>query len=305
MPVHGLKADLELAALVGSAGAVSYFIHGEVLSNIMFTFLLGALFFLIGLHLDLDFEKSLDHRLDRLTISVLSVFVLTPVIAYLFSFAAAREAFLVIAASATAIGSPRVWSNLSGGDGKLAGVTGSTSFLLSFIATPVLFYILYPSADLQLLSVNAVKFAAPFVLGLMLRNYESSIVEDMRMHFSKMSFWLITVITLVQVEFLYSSAALDIGLFVIAAVLFAVFTAVSFLAGFTAAESLGFYTRESISVGYTSASKNVALGFLLASQIGGEVIALVGLYYFVRQLTGTALVEFLRRYDISRLKPQY
>ena len=305
MPVHGLKADLELAALVVSAALFSYLIQGALLSNVLFSFLLGALFFLIGLHLDLNFESVLDHRLDRLTIATLLVFLATPLVAYSFSFVAAKEAFIILAASATAIGSPRVWSNLSDGDGKLAGVSGSTAFLLSFILTPIIFFLLYQKADLQMLSINAALFGVPFIAGVALRNYNNFIIDDMRVHFSKMSFWLITVITLVQTGFLYSSGTLDYTLFIVAALMFAAFTFVNFVLGFAVSELLGFYQKESIALGYLSGTKNIALAFLLAAQVSGEAIALVGVYYFTRQLTGTGLVKFAKWYDLSKLTGQY
>lgn len=301
MPIHGLKADLELAALVGSAALVSYLINGVLLSNIMFTVLLGGLFFLLGLHLDLDFDTALDHRLDTLSVIALLVFLATPLLGYSFSLIGAREAFLVIAASATAIGSPRVWSNLSGGDGKLAGVGGSTSILLSFVLTPVLFTLFYQDANLQLLSINAAKFALPFLAGLGLRNYGNMVIEDFRVHFSKISFWLITTITLIQFGFLYEAGALNYSLFLGAAALFSLFALASFSMGFIISELLGFYQKESIAIGYLSGTKNIALAFLIASQLGGQTIALVGVYYFTRQLTGIGITRVLKRYDLTRV----
>lgn len=305
MPVHGLKADLELAGLLGSAAVFSFLVEGALLSNVLFSFLLGALFFLIGLHLDLDFESALDHRLDRLTIATTLVFLVTPIIAYSFSIIAIKEVFLVLAASAAAISSPRVWSNLARGDGKLAGVSSSTAFLLSFMLTPIIFFLIYPSADLQILSVNASMFGIPFITGLALRNYENFLIKDMRVHFSKISFWLITVITLVQIEFLYSSGVLDVTKFILAGLMFTVFTLVSSGLGFALSELLGFYQKESIALGFVSGSKNIALAFLLASQVGAEAIALVGLYYFVRQLTCTGILNFTRNTELSRITGQY
>jgi L-ectoine synthase len=46
MPLHGLKSDLELALLVITAGAASFFVSGQIFSNVLFTFLLAALFYL-------------------------------------------------------------------------------------------------------------------------------------------------------------------------------------------------------------------------------------------------------------------
>lgn len=301
MPVHGLKADLELLGLVASAAIASYLVHGAVLSNIMFTVLLGGLFFLLGLHIDLDLEGALNHRLDTLTVIALMVFAVTPLIAYSFSFLGATEAFLVLAASATAIGSPRVWSNFAGADGRLAGVGGSISILLSFLLAPVIFAIVYPQADLQMLSLNAAKFALPFLAGVSLRNYENFVIDDLRIHFSKMSFWLITTITLIQFGFLYEAGALNLGLILGSAVLFSLFTIVSYCLGFAISELVGFYPKESVAIGYISGTKNVAIAFLLASQINGQTIALVGLYYFTRQLTGIGITKALKRYDVTKV----
>ncbi|MFB6215366.1 MAG: bile acid:sodium symporter, partial [Candidatus Aenigmatarchaeota archaeon] len=207
MPVHGLRADLELVALTVSAAVFSYFLTSQIVSNVMFATLIAGLFFLEGLHIDLGFIDDVRRRSKQYLLGILSIYLVAPLVALGFSmvFPSLRNLLLVIGISAGALGSPRVWSNLSKADGKLAGRVGSLSIVLALFMTPLLILVLPVEIDLSMLMRNSVIAIIPFAAGIGLKNYRGSWVEDARNHFSKLCFWLIVVITLAQFDIILSS----------------------------------------------------------------------------------------------------
>ncbi|PSG99234.1 MAG: hypothetical protein BRC29_03855 [Nanohaloarchaea archaeon SW_7_43_1] len=294
MPFHGLKTDLELAFLVVSAGAVSYFISGQVLSNVLFTFLLASLFFLVGLHLDLGFFKAIRNKSKQLSLAILSVYVLVPAIAYIFSYIPSHigDVFLVLGASGAALGSPAIWSNLAKADGDLASYAGSFSVFGSLIFAPALLLLFPLEVDYSLMIDNLVFAVIPFLIGVVTQSYENYLIEDMRIHFSKLSFWLITVITFVQARLiLQADGVIYTSQLFIAGLLFGAFSVLTFGYSHILGMLSGFYEKEARTIGFISSTRNVAIAFFIGAHVSPEVVLLVGLYYFVRQLMGVLFVD--------------
>lgn len=294
MPFHGLKTDLELVALIGSAGAVSYFVSGQVLSNVLFTFLLASLFFLVGLHLDLGFFKAIRNKGKQLSISLLSVFALVPAIAYIFSYVPGHigDVFLVLGASGAALSSPAIWSNMANADGDLASYAGTFSIFASLIFVPVLLLLFPLEVNYSLMIENLVFVVVPFLIGVITQNYENNLIEDLRIHFSKLAFWLITLITLVQGRLiLQADGVLYVSQLLVASLLFAAFSVLTFGYSHILGVISGFYEKEARAIGFISSSRNVAIAFFIGVHVSPEVVMLVGLYYFVRQVTGVIFVD--------------
>lgn len=294
MPFHGLKTDLELAVLIVSAGAVSYFVSGQVLSNVLFTFLLASLFFLVGLHLDLSFFRAIRNKGKQLSLSLIAVFGLVPAVAYIFSFIPGHigDVFLVLGASGAALSSPKIWSNLAKADGHLASYAGTFSIFGSLIFVPVLLLLFPLNIDYSLMMENLVFVVAPFLIGIVTQNYENNIIEDLRIHFSKLAFWLITLITLVQTKLiLQTDGAIYISQLLIAVLFFAAFSILTFGYSHVLGILSGFYEKEARAVGFIASSRNVATAFFIAVHVSPEAVMLVGVYYFVRQVMGVIFVD--------------
>lgn len=294
MTLHGLKTDLELLVMLLTAGIASYLVTGQVLSNVLFTFLLASLFFLIGLHLDLGFFGALRNRRKPISLALVSVFGLVPAIAYIFSFVPGQigDAFLVLGASGAALSSPRIWANISNSDGNLVRYGSTFSFFGCMIFTPILLYLFPIDIDYSLMAQNLPLVAIPFAVGLVTRNYENRIIEDLRIHFSKLSFWLITVITLVQTKLILQADGLVYGSrLLIAALLFSAFGVLTFGYSHILGVLSGLYEKEARALGFISSSRNIAVAFFISVHVSAEAVMLVGVYYFVRQLTGFLFVD--------------
>lgn len=294
MPFHGLKSDLELAALVATAGVASYFVSGQIFSNVLFTFLLASLFFLVGLHLDLHVFKALREKRKQLVLALVAVYGLTPAIAYVFSMLPGYmgEVFLVLAVSGAALGSPRIWSNLAKADGDLASYTATFSLVGAPVFIPLLVFLLPLQLDTSLVLSNIPIAAVPFLVGMVAQNYENDILQDLRIHFSKLAFWLIVLITLVQFRFLFQAeGALYVSKLLVASLFFAAFSLLSFGYSHLLGVFTNLYEKESRAIGFIGSSKNIAVAFFLAAHLSGEAVLLVGLYYFVRQLMGLLYVD--------------
>lgn len=294
MPFHGLKSDLELAALVVTAGATSFFVSGQIFSNVLFTFLLASLFFLVGLHLDLSLFSALRHKRRQLTVSLIAVYVLTPIIAYVFSLLPGYigEVFLVLGVSGAALGSPMIWSNLASADGDLASHTATFSLLFAPVFVPILVFLMPLEFNTSLVVGNIPIIAVPFLVGMLAQNYENGFLQDLRIHFSKLAFWLIVLITLVQFRLLVQEqGALYTSELLISSVFFGAFSLIAFGYSHLLGIFTELYEKESRAIGFIGSSKNVAIAFFLAAHLSGEIVLLVGVYYFVRQLMGLTFVD--------------
>ncbi len=286
MPLHGIEADLELAALIIGSALISYLIEGALVSNYLFAGLLAGLFFLVGTHLE-----HFNPRKREVVTGVLSIY-LTGLgiggILYLLGFG---PVMLALGLSAAAIGSPSIWSNLSSADGDLASEISSAAVVSSIIIIPSVSLLLPMKFDFTALHV-AVAYL-PMVAGYLLKTSSFEYIQEARVHFSKLSLFLILLITGLQVQLLLDSGAyISIISIVGKASVFAVFFMACFLASYPVSRLLGFNIKQSRAIAFSSSSKNVAIGFLLASMISAEAVASVGIYYAVRQLMGVGTVDF-------------
>lgn len=305
MPFHGLKSDLELAALVVTAGITSFFVSGQIFSNVLFTFLLASLFFLIGLHLDLNIFKALRQKRRQLTVSLIAVYVLTPIIAYMFSLLPGfvGEVFLVLGVSGAALGSPKIWSNLANADGDLASYTATFSLMTAPLFVPVLLFLMPLELNASLMLGNLPIIAVPFLVGMLAQNYENTVMQDLRIHFSKLAFWLIVLITLVQFRLLFQAEGVFyVSELLVASAFFAAFSLISFGYSHLLGVFTDLYEKESRAIGFIGSSKNVALAFFIAAHLSGEIVLLVGIYYFIRQLMGLLYVDLYVHGESQHMK---
>jgi len=161
-----------------------------------------------------------------------------------------------------------------------------------FFVSPVFLLLFSIDIDRSILISNLGFIVVPFLVGLISRNYDNSVVQDLKLHFSKLSFWLIVTITLIQARLLYINGnLLDVSVVILSSVVFLAFIVMSYGYSHLFSRMLGLYEKEARSIGYISSTKNVGLALFLAAQISGEVILLVCLYYFIRQLTGLAVTD--------------
>ncbi|MFB6147592.1 MAG: hypothetical protein ABEJ66_01790, partial [Candidatus Nanohaloarchaea archaeon] len=97
---HGIKLDIEFLAIVLGAAAVAYLVSGQLVSNALFTALVTILFFLMGLHLDLDKLKKSVHHVHEVGLGMAIIYLFSPLLA----FGVARFAGGPVADAFTAIG---------------------------------------------------------------------------------------------------------------------------------------------------------------------------------------------------------
>lgn len=297
MPVHGIRLDLEFAAIALSAAAVSVFMTGDIISNVLFTGLISSLIFLIGAHMDLDRLNSCTHYKKEILTGGIMIYVLTPVLAFLTAYFAPESlgnAFIAIGVSAAAIGSPVVFSNLGKGEGDLALLIGSLSLLTGFIVIPVLllgFNVAFPIGDFAV--KNLLFLGLPLLLGMGSQSYQNVILDDFKHHFSKLALWLLILIMAVQFQLVYRVQGLEFITSLGAGVLLmAGFVLASYSISYLVSKKLGIMDRNARTIGYVTGSKGIAIALFIASQFGGEAVAYVSAYYFVRQAVIGLIAEY-------------
>ncbi|MFB6292101.1 MAG: bile acid:sodium symporter family protein [Candidatus Nanohaloarchaea archaeon] len=308
MPVHGIRLDLEFLALVAGAGIVSFFMTGELVSNVLFTALIGVLFFLIGLHLDIDRVRKNLHQQEELGLGMLMIYVVTPFLAFVVSnivTGGLSDAFIAIGVSAAAIGSPVVWSNLGKGSGDVALVVSGVSLFAGIAVIPLLLLSFGASIPvLEIAKKNFLFIGAPLVLGVAAKRFENFLFDDLRHHFSKVALWLLVLVMAVQFQILYQSQGLaflqSIGTGI---VLMALFVLVSFgIAYLAALDFTGISEREARALGFSSGSKAIGIALFIAAQLSAEAVAFVSVYFFVRQAVCGAIAEYFRHGELKTVK---
>lgn len=303
---HGIRLDLEFAAIVLGAGSLAYFITGDLVSNALFTGLISILFFLMGLHLDLGELRKCSHQKKEVLTGLAAVYLLAPLLAFLvYSTIGGTlgDAFIAIGVSAAAIGSPVVLSNLSKGEGNLALVTSGISLLAGFAIIPLLMLGFSASLPVKDIAVNNLVFLAlPLALGVLAQRYENTLLEDMRHHFSKVGLWLLVLVMTVQFRLIYQSEGLGF--------LAQAFNGAVFMAGFVAfcyglthyvSRKLDFSEPQSRALGFVASSKSLAISLFVASQISGAAVAYVSMYYFIRQAVTGSIMEYHRHDELRTL----
>lgn len=307
---HGIKLDLEFLAIVLGAGVLAYFITGQLVSNALFTTLISLLFFLMGLHLDIDELKKCGQHQKELLTGLAMIYIFAPVLAFLiFTLTGGPlgEAFIAIGVSAAAIGSPVVFSNLSKGEGSLALMTAGISLLAGFIVIPVLLLGFGATLPVQEIAFNNLVFlAAPLVLGVFSQRFENRLLDDMRHHFSKVGLWLLVLVMLVQFRLVYQSEGLSFlgqasgGILLMAGFVMATYAVTHLLS-----RILDFSEPQSRSLGFVASSKSLAISLFIASQISGAAVAYVSMYYFVRQAVTGGIMELHRHDELRSIKKPF
>lgn len=299
MPKHGIRLDLEFAAIAVSAAALSVFMTGEIISNVLFTGLLAALFFLIGLHMDIDRLKKCTHYRKELLISGAMIYLLTPALAFLTAYFVPESlgnAFIAIGVSTAAIGSPVVFSNIGKGEGDLALIIGSLSVLAGFLAIPVLLLGLnveFPIIDFAV--ENLLFLGLPLILGTGAQRYQNMLFDDLKHHFSKLALWLLILVMAVQFQLVYQAHGLGfITSLGIGVVVMGLFVLASYGLSYLASRKLGIMERNARTVGFVTGSKGIAVALFVAAQFGGEAVAYVSAFYFVRQAVMGSIAEYFR-----------
>ncbi len=307
MPVHGIRLDLEFAAIVVVAAAASYFFTSQLISNVMFTVLLGALFFLIGLHMDIGKVKNNLHKKRELVLGLAMVYLIVPILA----FGVAQlvggglgEAMIAIGVSAAAVGSPLVWSNLGKGEGGTALVIASLSLLLGIVLIPILlagFSTSIPLLDFAAKNVGVI--GIPLLAGIFAQRFDNFLIEDMKHHFSKVALWLLVLVMAVQFQLIYQARGLTFlkgigfGTLVLTG-----FVALSFALAYFSARHLGVMERKARAIGFVSSSKGIGIALFIAAQMSGEAVAYVTMYYFVRQAVCGTIAEYFHHGEAQTIK---
>ncbi|MBC5793512.1 MAG: hypothetical protein H8Z69_05795 [Nanohaloarchaea archaeon] len=286
MPLHGLEADLELAVLVIGSAIISYLIEGAIVSNYLFAGLLAGLFFLMGTHLE-----HFNPRKKEVLTGLASVYLTGLLIGGAFYLLGFGPVMIALGLSAASIGSPSIWSNLSSADGNLASEVSSAAVVSSILLIPSISLLL--PIQFNFTPIHVAIAYIPMVAGYLLKTSSFEYVQEVRVHFSKLSLFLILLITGIQTQMLIESGAFISVISIVGkASVFAVFFMTCFLASYPVSRLLGFNIKQSRAIAFSSSSKNVAIGFLLASMISPEAVASVGIYYAVRQLMGVGTVDF-------------
>ncbi|MFB6213368.1 MAG: bile acid:sodium symporter family protein [Candidatus Nanohaloarchaea archaeon] len=307
---HGIRLDLEFLAIVIGAGVLAYFVSGDLVSNALFTGLLSILFFLMGLHLDIDKLKRCGQHRREVLLGLAAIYLLAPALAFLVYTAvggALGDAFIAIGVSAAAIGSPVVFSNLSKGEGDLALIVSGTSLLAGFVVIPVLLLGFPASLPFRAVAVKNLAFLfLPLAAGLFSQRFENVLMEDMKHHFSKVGLWLLVMVMAVQFRLVYAwrgAAMLQAAGFAI--VLMAGFTTACFTVAYYASRYAGSMEPQARALGFVSSSKSLAVSLFVASQISGGAVAYVGLYYFVRQAVTGSIMEYFRHGEPKTVKKSF
>lgn len=303
MPKHGIRLDLEFAAIAISAAAVSLFMTGNVISNVLFTGLLAALFFLIGIHMDLDQLKKCSHYRKEILVGGLMIYVLTPILAFIAAYfisGSLGDAFIAIGVSAAAIGSPVVFSNIGKGEGGLALIISSLSLLGGLLLIPILllgFGVDFPLTDFAV--ENLLFIGLPLLIGLGSQRFHNILFEDFKHHFSKLALWLLILVMAVQFQLVYQAQGLsfltELGTGII---LMTAFVLVSYALAYLISKEAGIMERNARTIGIVAGSKGIAIALFIAAQFGGEAVAFVSAYYFVRQAVIGGIAEYFHHGEI-------
>ncbi len=305
MPSEGLRVDLELLVLVVTAGLAGYMVTDQLISNALLSGLIAALFFIIGLQIDMNPVKKAGLKTRQVSIGLFSIFIVAPAVAVFMSgfIPDYGEALLVIGVSAAGISSARIWSNMTNSDGDLADKLGIISLFVGLAAVPVLIFITGLDIDYGLMASNVLVPGLGLLAGIMVNSLRSKVVTDLKLHFSKASFWLIVAITTVQTHIVFESQGYEIFYsFFYGGLLFAGFTFLCFGLGYLTAKLFGVYEKEARAIGFVTGSKNIAVAFFIALHIDGTVVALVGLYYFIRQISGVLAVDLMVHGELRTFK---
>lgn len=307
MPVHGIRLDLEFAAIAIGASALSFYITGQVVSNVLFTTLIAALFFLMGLHIDIPKLERNVHKRRELAIGLGMVYIIVPLLALLLSRTVSgglQQGLIAIGVSTAAIGSPVVWSNIGKAEDGTALLISTLSLFVGIALIPVLLVFFSSSLPVtEFMGRNLLFLGVPLALGMFSQRFRIFLFDDMKHHFSKLALWLLILIMGAQFQLVYQARGLSfINELVLAVPLLTGFVLLTFLIGYLGSRNLGVMERKARSIGFVSGSKGIAVALFVAAQLSPEAVVYVSIHYFVRQVVCGSIAEFFRQGgDIHRM----
>lgn len=299
MPSHGIRLNLEFLGIIIGAFSLSYFITNQVVSNFLFTTLIATLFFLMGIHFDINKLKKNLHRRRELGLGLVMVYLFAPITAFVmarFFGGYLSEALIAIGVSTAAIGSPVVWSNIGKGDDGTAFIISAASLLAGIALIPVLLLTMDQSINLfDLFAKNILVIAAPLGLGISAQKYNHTVFNDMKHHFSKLALWLLIIIMSVQANMLFQAEGIAFLKTLLPVIpVFAAFTVISYAVGYYSAKELGFLEKTARSIGFVTGSKGIAVALFIAAQFSGEAVIAVSIYFLIRQVICGGIAEYYK-----------
>jgi len=141
---------------------------------------------------------------------------------------------------------------------------------------------------------NILVIGAPLLLGVIAQRYNNLLFDDFRHHFSKLALWLLILIMGVQFQLVYQVHGLgfitNLGIGVL---LMTLFVLASYELAYLISRKSGIMERNARTIGYVTGSKGIAIALFVAAQFGGEAVAYVSAYYFVRQAVIGSIAEYI------------
>lgn len=301
MTVSGLRINIEIAVLALSAFILSFIITSQAISNTLLLFLLGIIFAVEGMAIDLSFLDHLNLRKNQLTHGILITVFIAPLAALLLELVAPNMYGILyaIAAAPAAIAASRIITNRAGGNGDHAAHIATISTLIAAITVPIVMWIAPFNFDFSLLASNAIIPVLGFVTGILLQRFESVPLNDLRIHFSKVVFWMITLIAGIQLNYLMAVESISYVYLILAVLAMTAFTALVHLLGLATGKFAGFYMKDSLAVASASSIRNPGVVLLIAVQLGPEAIFLAALYYYVSIATNL-FISWMDRIELKQ-----
>lgn len=296
MPAHGIKLNLEFLGIVGAGALASYFLSGELVSNALFASLLVALFFLMGLHIDISKIRKELHRTTELEIGLFMAYFIVPAFAFGLAMifgGGLADGLVAVGASTIALGSPVVFSNIGKGEDGTALVIAAASVVTGLLFVPLLVAFWGASVSLGEFAIkNFGLVFLPLFLGVLSQRWENRLFEDLKHHFSKLSLYLLVAVFLIQLRNLIGAASFSLSHLLIGIPVMALLVALSYVSGYHLSRLFGLSVPQSRSIGFTSGSKGLAVSLLIASVLSAEAVVYAAIYYFVRQAMLGTLAEY-------------
>ena len=296
MPTHNLSLDAEAGILIVVAAAASLALEGRLLSNMFITSAVMSLFFLLGVHSKFTHPSYLSEHRSAVFMSFLSGCLIVPAASYLIYNHTGIDVFLALAVAGPATGSARIWSNMSSGDGELAGKISTLGTVAALLALPITLYEVSQSIVVR----NAFIGLAAFSIGFAARKYKPEYGEDLREHFTRLSLWLILVVGLAQMRLSYESGVFLPETVSTGLLWFCVLAVISIISSGITSLMLEHQPRK-IANYFVSGFRNIEVTLLAAAMLGGEAILLTVVYYIFRQCLGFASVEAFNRVENPKL----
>lgn len=301
MTLNGLRLDLEIVLLALSAFVFSFLVSSQTISNTLLLFLLGIIFAVEGLAIDLSFLDYIDLRKKHLLHGIIITVLAAPFAAFLLGIVAPNMygVLYAIAAAPAAIAASRIITNHAGGNGDHAAHIATISTLVAPLTVPLVILIAPLNFDFSMFASNALIPGIGFIVGVLLQRVDIIPVTDLRIHFSKVIFWMITLIAGIQLNYILAAETISYAYLVLAVLAMTAFTALVHLVGLATGKLSGFYMKDSLAVASASSIRNPGVVLLIAVQLGPEAIFLAALYYYI-SLGTNLFIAWIDRVELER-----